>query len=98
MKIIKKTISTPFFARILNVSQTTHTIIKKKKLESINLFHSIDSLCAMDIISKEHSEKTKLGNMLKETNPKEFFTPLESPQKIDVNRHTKNSEITKQIC
>jgi hypothetical protein len=37
MRNARKTISTPFFARIWNVQQTTHAIVKKKKLESIDL-------------------------------------------------------------
>ncbi len=62
------------------------------------MFRSIDSLCAVDIINKEHSEKTKLGNMSEETNIEKFFTPLKSPPKSDVNRHTKDTENTKQLC
>jgi hypothetical protein len=44
---------------------------------------------------QKHSEKTKAGNMLEETNTKELFTPRESPQKNDVNRHIKDSEDNK---
>jgi len=51
----------------------------------------------VDIINKEHSEKTKLGNMSEETNIEKFFTPPKSPPKSDVNRHAKDSENTKQL-
>jgi hypothetical protein len=33
----------------------------------------------MEIINKEHSKKTKLGKMSKETNIEKFFTPPKSP-------------------
>jgi hypothetical protein len=49
----------------------------------------------MDIINKEHIEKTKSGKMSKETNIEKFFTPPKSPQKSDVNRHAKYSENNK---
>ncbi len=49
----------------------------------------------MDIINKEHSEKTKLGNMSEETDIEEVFTPPKRPQKSDVNRHAKDSENNK---
>jgi hypothetical protein len=46
----------------------------------------------MEIINKEYSKKTKLGKMSKETNIEKFFTPPNSLQKSDVNRHVKDSE------
>ncbi len=46
----------------------------------------------MEIINKEYSKKTKLGKMSKETNIEKFFTPPNSLQKSDVNRHTGDSE------
>jgi len=49
----------------------------------------------VDIISKEHSEKMKLGKMPKETNIEELLTLLESLQKSDVNRHARDSENNK---
>jgi hypothetical protein len=59
------------------------------------LFHNIDSLCALDIISKEHSEKTKSRKMSKETNTKEFFTPPKRLQKSGVNRQAIDNEDNK---
>jgi hypothetical protein len=47
--------------------------------------------------NKEHSKKTKLGNMSRETNTKEFFTPPESLQKSDVCRHVRDNENNKTI-
>jgi len=72
LKSVIKTISTPLFARILNVLQTTHAIIKKKNLESIDLVSQF--WLTMHIINKEHSEKMKSENMSKETNIEKFFT------------------------
>jgi hypothetical protein len=34
---IKKTINTPFFVKIWNVLEKTHAIVKKKKLELLEL-------------------------------------------------------------
>ncbi len=49
----------------------------------------------MDIISKEHSEKMKLGKMPKEANIEELLTLPGSLQKSDVNRHDRDSEDNK---
>ncbi len=94
VKSVIKIVNTPFFTRILNVSQTTHAIVKKNKLKSIDLVSY--NWLTMHIINKEHNKKMKSGNMSKETNIEEFFTLPESLQKNDVNRHTKNSEYSKK--
>jgi hypothetical protein len=45
------------------------------------LFHKIDSLCAMDIISKEH-RITKSNKMLEEMNTEEFFIRQKTFKKV----------------
>jgi len=49
----------------------------------------------VDIINKEHNEKTKSRKMSKETNIEEFFTRPKSPQISDVNKHAGDSEDNK---
>ncbi len=41
VRIVMKNVSTPFFTRILNVPQTKHAIVKKKKIESKDIISPI---------------------------------------------------------
>jgi len=59
------------------------------------LFCRFDSLCVVDIVIREHNEKTKSGHMSRETNTEKFFTPPKNPQKSDVNWHIKDNEDSK---